>query len=478
MMKLTIVGLGPGHAEDVTRRAWKILHGSEPVYLRTSRHPVVEALECAYQSFDALYESAENFESLYETIAEKIIAAVHEKQQLVYAVPGHPLVGEQTVTLLLQKAGDIAIDIVDGISFIEPTLSLLGIDAMAGLQIHDAAELALLHHPPLNPDQPALIGQIYSQAVASDLKLTLMNQYPDEHPVALLHGAGLPNAIRENLSLYEIDRSPHIAHLTSLYLPALPQPSSFEYFQEIIAHLRAPEGCPWDREQTHLSLRPYLLEEAYEVLEALDKQDADSLCEELGDLLLQVVLHSQIAIEDGSFSMADILAGISAKIVRRHPHVWGENTVVVNNVSDLNRVWEAQKQAEKANIAQKSLLLADVPNAFPALIQAYKYQKKAAKVGFDWADIAPVYGKILEEVEEIRTAPNPDEQGKEIGDLLFAVVNLARWLKVDPEIALRESNQRFRRRFEYIEQHSQQELSQMTLAEMDALWDEAKQQGY
>lgn len=305
-----------------------------------------------------------------------------------------------------------------------------------------------------------------------------MNQYPDEHPVVLLHGAGLPNAIRENLSLYEIDRSPHIAHLTSLYLPALPQPSSFEYFQEIIAHLRAPEGCPWDREQTHLSLRPYLLEEAYEVLEALDQEDSESLCEELGDLLLQVVLHSQIAIEDGSFSMADILAGISAKIVRRHPHVWGENTVVVNNVSDLNRVWEAQKQAEKANTAQKSSLLADVPNAFPALIQAYKYQKKAAKVGFDWADIAPVYGKILEEVEEIRTAPNPDEQSKEIGDLLFAVVNLARWLKVDPEIALRESNQRFRRRFEYIEQHSQQELSQMTLAEMDALWDEAKQKGY
>lgn len=474
-MKLTIVGLGPGHADDVTRRAWRILTEAENLYLRTIRHPVVAEIQRPYESFDALYESAENFENLYQTISEQILAAVYKKGEVVYAVPGHPLVGEQTVSLLLQKTGEIEVEIVDGISFIEPSISMLGIDAMAGLQIHDAAEIALMHHPPLNPDQPALIGQVYSQAVASDVKLTLMNQYPDDHPVILLHGAGLPNAMRENLALYEIDRSPHIAHLTSLYLPPLARPSSFEYLQEIITHLRAPEGCPWDREQTHFSLRPYLLEETYEVLEALDTEDMAALCEELGDLLLQVVLHSQIAIEAGNFTMADILAGLSAKMVRRHPHVWGD--VEVKNVSDLNRVWEAQKQAEKSPDKPKSLL-AEIPNAFPALIQAYKYQKKAAKVGFDWDNIEPVYGKVLEEVEEIRKAENDTERGKEIGDLLFAVVNLARWLKVEPEIALREANQRFRRRFEYIEQHSPKPLQDMTLTEMDALWDEAKQKGY
>ncbi|KAB2903040.1 MAG: nucleoside triphosphate pyrophosphohydrolase [Anaerolineae bacterium] len=476
-MKLTIVGLGPGHEDDITRRAWRILHEAKHLYLRTARHPAVAAIQRDYESFDGLYETANNFESLYETIAGHVLQMVQEHEEVAYAVPGHPLVGEQTVTLLLQKAGEIPVEIVDGMSFIEPSLKLLSIDAMAGLQIHDAAEIAQMHHPPLNPDQPALIGQVYSKAVASDVKLTLMNQYPDEHPVVLLHRAGLPDGIRESLALYEIDRSPHIAHLTTLYLPPLHRASSFEYFQDIIAHLRAPDGCPWDKEQTHLSLRPYLMEETYEVLDALDKEDMTALCEELGDLLLQVVLHSQVAIEEGHFTMADILAGISDKIVRRHPHVWGD--VEVKTVSDLNRVWETQKQAEKTNNGdQPKSLLEGLPAALPALIQAYKYQKKAAKVGFDWGDIAPVYEKVLEEIEEIRHADNPDERTNEIGDLLFAVVNLARWLEVEPEIALRAANQRFRRRFEYIEQYAGRNLKDMTLAEMDLLWNEAKSKGF
>ncbi|MBZ0307332.1 MAG: MazG family protein, partial [Anaerolineae bacterium] len=251
-MKITVVGLGPGHEDDVTRRAWRLLHESKPLYLRTTRHPVVETLQRSYESFDALYETTDNFEKLYETIVERVLEAAREHDEIMYAVPGHPLVGEQTVTLLLQKAGEATVEIVDGLSFIEPSIRLLGIDAMAGLQIQDAAEIAQLYHPPLNPDLPVLLGQVYSRAVASDVKLTLMNQYPDEHPVVLLHGAGLPTAIQENLALYEIDRSPHIAHLTTLYVPPLPRASSFEYFQDIIAHLRAPEGCPWDREQTHL----------------------------------------------------------------------------------------------------------------------------------------------------------------------------------------------------------------------------------
>ncbi|MBZ0307718.1 MAG: nucleoside triphosphate pyrophosphohydrolase, partial [Anaerolineae bacterium] len=191
---------------------------------------------------------------------------------------------------------------------------------------------------------------------------------------------------------------------------------------------------------------------------------------------LQVVLHSQIAIENGSFTMADILAGVSAKIVRRHPHVWGE--VEVKTVSDLNRVWETQKQAEKINKGEApQSILEGLPAALPALIQAYKYQKKAAKVGFDWDTITPVYDKIMEEIEEIRQAADEVERGKEVGDLLFAVANLARWLEVDPEIALRETNQRFRRRFEYIEQQAGRDLKDMTLAQMDLLWDEAKSKG-
>lgn len=474
-MKLIIVGLGPGHPDDVTRRAWRILHEAGELYLRTARHPVVEALNRPYESFDALYEQAQDFDTLYASIVERVLALARRPEGVVYAVPGHPLIGEQTVTLLLEQAGEIPIEIVDGLSFIEPSLTLLKIDGMAGLQIHDAVEIAAMHHPTLNPDHPALLGQLYSAALASDVKLTLMNQYPDEHPVTLLHGAGLSNAIREDLKLYEIDRSPHLAHLSTLYVPPLPVPSSMERFQETIAHLRAPEGCPWDRKQTHLSLRPYLLEEAYEVLEAIEAEDTDALREELGDLLLQVVLHSQIGVDEGEFRLADIVAGINAKIIRRHPHVWGD--AEVHTVEDLQRVWQAQKQAEKAE--QPAFLLDGVPKALPALAQAYAYQKKAAQVGFDWDTIDPVLAKIFEEIEEIKTAADPTALADELGDLLFAVVNWSRWLNIEPETALREANARFRRRFAHVEAGARaqgRQLEQMTLAEMDSLWDQAKQQ--
>lgn len=476
-MKLTILGLGPGSPEDVTRRAWRILHESPVVYLRTARHPVVEALECPYHSFDDLYEQIPDFETLYQTIAARVLELARQPEGVVYAVPGHPLMGEQTVTHLLAQA-EMPVEIVEGLSFLEPTLSMLKLEGMGGVQIHDAIEIGMLHHPPLNPDYPAILGQVYSRRVASDLKLTLMNQYPDEHPVTLLHGAGLPDARREDVPLYAIDRSPHLAHLTTLYLPPLPRASSFERFQETIAHLRAPEGCPWDRKQTHQSLRPYLLEETFEVLEALDNGDSEAICEELGDLLLQVVLHSQIAVEDGSFSMADIVAGVNAKIIRRHPHVWGEG-VTVETEEDLQRVWQAQKAAEKPDSAASKTLLEGVPRGLPALAQADKYQQKAAKVGFDWHEIGPVIAKVFEEIEEIKTAEDAEHQGREIGDLLFAVVNWARWLKIDPETALRETNGRFRRRFEFVEARAAEQgrlLSEMTLAEMDVLWDAAKRQ--
>jgi len=479
-MTLIIIGLGPGNPDDLTRRAWRTLHEAETVYLRTARHPAVDALDCPYQSFDELYENATDFETLYTTIADQVIALAQASSGLVYAVPGHPLVGEHTVTLILEKAKAIHLDvqIIDGLSFIEPTLSILGLDGMAGIQIHDCAEIAYMYHPPLNPDQPAILGQLYNQDTASQVKLTLMNQYPDEHPVVLIHGAGLPDAQREDCKLYEIDRSPHVAHLTTLYVPPLETASGFAAFQETIAHLRSPEGCPWDRKQTHQSLRPYLLEETYEVLEALDNDDMEALADELGDLLLQVVLHSQVAIDDGNFTMNDIVAGVNAKIIRRHPHVWGDQEAETE--ADLQKIWQAQKNAEKETTdTTPESRLDGMPPALPALAQAEKYQSKAAKVGFDWDTIDPVIEKIMEEIDEVKTAPD-DMLTHEIGDLLFAVVNWARWLKVRPEDALREANARFKRRFVYIETKARDrniDLESMTLAQMDELWDAAKAEG-
>ncbi len=481
-MTITIVGLGPGSVDDLSLRAWRTLEAAQTVYLRTERHPCVPHLPQTptYHSFDSVYETTEVFEDVYRQITERLLKAA-QTGDVVYAVPGDPFVGESTTQHLLSaaQAGAVAVEIVSGISFVEPSLRALGVDALDGLQILDGLTVAAMHHPPLNPQYPALLGQVYSRQVANDIKLTLMNQYPDDFPVTLLHGAGTDDAHLESVPLYEIDRSEYIQHLTSLYVPALGEYSSFESFQEVIAHLRAPEGCPWDRKQTHESLRPYLIEEAYEVLEAIDEGDWEALAGELGDLLLQIVLHTQIATEYGEFYMGDVLEHVNRKMIRRHPHVWG--TVDVEGDADRVLVnWEEIKKREKAanGEAPRQSLLDGVPRGAPALMVAYKYTHKAAKVGFDWPDPGGVEDKVREELDEILAEADPQAKAAEIADLMFVLVNWLRWLGVDdPESLMRGVNAKFRRRFEYIEQHAPRDLSEMTLEEMDALWDAAKQSG-
>lgn len=478
-MKITIVGLGPGDPGALTRRAWDALSAAPEVYLRTARHPTVAGLPQgpAYHSFDARYDSAGDFADLYDSIAAEVVALGRRPEGVVYAVPGHPLVGEATVTriLALAEAEAIPVEIVAGVSFVEPALTALRLDATNGLQVLDAVEVAALHHPPINPDAPAFLAQLYNQTIASDVKLVLMNQYPDDHPVALVHAAGTPDERVEKLPLYEIDRSPHLAHLTTLYVAPLPRASSFEAFQETIAHLRAPDGCPWDRKQTHLTLRRNLLEETYEVLDALDADDPDAMREEFGDLLLQVVLHSQIAVDEGEFKMADVIAAINDKIVRRHPHVWGD--VHADDPDQVIANWEQLKKRERQNRGNTHASALDgVPRALPALEQAARYQERAARVGFDWPAVEPVRAKVDEELAELAAAA-PEARADEMGDLLFAVVNWARWLKIDPESALRQANARFARRFRHVERAAAdqgRDLTQMTLDEMDALWEAAK----
>jgi tetrapyrrole methylase family protein/MazG family protein len=431
------------------------------------------------ESFDDIYDSTGDFQIIYRTIVERVLEAARQAD-VVYAVPGDPLVGEATVKMLRERCGDegIPCDLVPGISFIEPILHLLGVDAVDGLQIFDALTLAMGHHPPLNPDLPALLAQVYSRQAASELKLTLMNQYADDFRVALIHRAGV-GGIVEWLPLFAIDRSDQIDHLTSLYVPPLGGMSSFEQFQEVIAHLRAPEGCPWDRKQTHLTLRRYLLEEAYEVLDALDAEDTDALSEELGDLLLQIGLHVQIAVDDGEFHMTDVIRALNAKLIRRHPHVWGPTTV--DGADQVVTNWDAIKQVEKAAGGRQQVSILDgVPRALPALMQAWEYSAKAAKPGFDWPSVDAVLDKVREEFDEVLAAETDERRADELGDLLFAIVNWARWLKIDPEQALRGANARFYRRFRFIEQalaEQSRTLSDSDLSEMDALWKAAKATG-
>lgn len=482
-MTLTIVGLGPGDIDDLTRRAWTAIENAPLVYLRTAQHPCVPQLpnQANTQSFDHLYEDSEKFETVYDGIVAQVLNAA-QAGDVVYAVPGDPFVGESTTPRLIAgcEAAGIPVKVIHGISFIEPMLRHAKIDAIDNLQILDALIVGAMHHPPINPDAPALISQVYSRQVASDVKLTLMNQYPDDFTVKLIHAAGTGEALIEELPLYEIDHSEHIQHLTSLYLPAYGDMSSFERFQEIIAHLRAPEGCPWDRKQTHESLRPFLLEEAYEVLEAIDSGDTDALAEELGDLLLQIVLHTQIAIEDGEFQMTDVLRHVNHKMIRRHPHVWG--TTDVENADDVVTNWEALKKQEKAESGtSRESILDGVPAGLPALMVAQKYQAKAAKVGFDWDKIEDVLAKVREELDEVQAANTPEDRFEEVGDLLFALVNWIRFLEIDdPESALREANLKFYRRFRYIEAAvaaSDKPFEAYTLPELDAFWNAAKAQG-
>ncbi|UCF28207.1 MAG: nucleoside triphosphate pyrophosphohydrolase [Chloroflexota bacterium] len=477
---ITILGLGPGDPALLTRQAWDVLSQASEIHLRTRMHPTIAGFPAKLKvySFDYLYEEGANFEEVYENIVSTVLTLGQRESGVVYGVPGHPFVAEATTPEITRRAKieGVPVSLIEGLSFVDSVFGLLEVDPFPHLALVDALELAGDYHPQFPPSAPVIIAQIHSPAVASNVKLTLMGAYPDDHPVQLVHNAGSANANVESIKLYEMDRSTNIGLLTALYVPPLDSRSSFEGFQDVVAHLRAPEGCPWDREQTHRSLRPFLLEETYEVLSALDEEDQDALSEELGDLLLQIILHAQIASEYGAFNMVDVLKGIQDKLIRRHPHVFGDL-----DVDDKDKVlenWEKLKSAERNEIDKKANgVLEGVSASLPALVQAETYQERVNRVGFDWPNVHGVFEKIEEEILEVKRAESQEEKEDEIGDLLFAVVNLARWMNIDAESALRSANTRFRKRFEELEkgvQRQGRDVSALTMEELDALWNAVK----
>jgi tetrapyrrole methylase family protein/MazG family protein len=457
-----ILGLGPGNPAVLTREAWAVLRAADTVYLRTRKHPTVRGLpgSVRLRSFDRLYAREKDFDAVYNAIVDAIMTAATpsrsrrkaENGPVVYAVPGHPLVGERTTPLILAraKAAGIPVRIVSGVSFVEHALETaalagLALDALDGLQLCDALDFTHAHHPALNPDKPALVAQVYARHVASDLKLTLLNQYPPAHPVHLIRDGRLTTR-----SLAELDHRDDFDHLTSLLIPAMPYVYSFEGLQETIAYLRAPEGCPWDREQTHQSLRVTLLEEAFEVLTAIDDDDMPALKEELGDLLLNVILQAQIATEEESFRMGDVVASIDAKLKRRHPHIFGGQTV--RDSAEVIANWDAIKKQERAvrGKAETSALDGIAP-ALPALAQAQKIAHRADRAGFRWKDNRKRYDKVLEELAEVRKARTPANRQEEFGDLIFTIAYWADGFGIDIETAAREANRKFSKRFRALE---------------------------
>jgi len=350
---------------------------------------------------------------------------------------------------------------------------LAKLPATDNLILVHAPSMMAQYHPTFPPHMPALVHGIASAEQLAKVHTLLLLVYPPDHPIQLITEK---DTASQALAAIPIDRL--MDYPIALYVSSLGPNTSLEEFQELIAHLRAPDGCPWDREQTHQSLRRNLIEETYEVVEALDADDPAAMQEEFGDLMVQVALHAQIASEAGEFRMADVLNGIITKLIARHPHVFGD--VQLGDAEAVIANWENLKAAERKQKGAEKGLLDGVSAALPALSQAEAYTSRAARVGFEWPNIEGVLGDVAEEIQEFRAeAAGTPEQEAEFGDILFALVNLSRWLKIDAEAALRAANTRFRKRFAFVEAGARAQsrpLSELTLDEMNALWEESKRQ--
>ncbi|KML41515.1 nucleoside triphosphate pyrophosphohydrolase [Cytobacillus firmus] len=484
MKKITILGLGAGDLNQLPFGVYRQLKNTEALYLRTKEHPVLRDLEqegLTYQSFDHIYEKHEQFEEVYEEICEFLLNEALAKE-ITYGVPGHPLVAERTVQLLIERAPQRGIEIIigGGQSFLDPLFQSLKIDPIEGFQLLDGTDLK---RDEIQVVQHVIIGQVYDQFIASDVKLTLMEKLPYDYEVYIVTAAGSSEEVIKKVQLHELDHNMELNNLTSVYVPPVKDETvlykDFSKLRSIIAELRGPNGCPWDKKQTHESLKKYLIEEAYELIEAIDNEDTEHMTEELGDVLLQVMLHAQIGEDEGYFAIDDVIEGLSEKMVRRHPHVFGD--AQAENEEDVLKNWQSIKQEEKGD--NQESMMDSVPKSFPNLMRAAEIQKKAAKAGFDWKEVEPAWEKVKEEIAEFEkeAADFSPEMEPEFGDILFALVNIARFYKIDAEDAVRKTNEKFIRRFKYVEERvmmSGRKFEDFTLEQLDEFWNEAKSKGY
>ena len=472
---ITIVGLGPGGREYVTQQTLDAIDATRHRFVRTTKHPSAALVPDA-TSFDDVYEAADTFADVYAEITRRLVDAAGEHGHILYAVPGSPLVLERSVAHL-RADSRVECTVLPALSFLDLAYAALGIDPVeCAVTLVDGHEFATAA---AGRNGPMLVAHTHANWVLSDIKLAVDGADGDE-PVVILQRLGTPEQHIVHTTWAELDRAVEADHLTCVYIPHLGSPigHSLVRFHELARTLR--EQCPWDKEQTHQSLIKYLLEETYEVVDALQDLDPEepltdsALIEELGDLLYQIEFHATIAEQEGRFTMTDVVDGVHDKLVRRHPHVFGE--VVADDAGTVVANWDAIKHAEKG----RTSVFDGVATSQPSLSYAYHVQRKAAKVGFDWPDVDGALPKIAEEAAELSDAIADGDQARlddELGDLLFAVVNVARHLDVEPEAALRAAAHKFRRRFEHVEQLAVQRgivLGSADLETLDALWDEVK----
>ena len=478
---LKIMGLGPGAYEALTIGALKELKNNKNIYFRTEKHPTVDFLKdegIKFESYDHAYEKYDSFDDVYKYIAEDLITKIKDDEDLIYAVPGHPLVAEKSVINLIElcKENNIQYEVLPAVSFVDAMMEALQVDPIEGVKIIDAFDMK---NQILDKRVGTIITQVYNNFIASEVKLRLLEGYEDDTEIIFVRAAGVEGleSVRK-IPLYELDWQEDIDYLTSIYIPKdLGNKKDFQDLLDIIETLRNPGGCPWDREQTHESLKSALLEECYEVIDAIENEDEDALIEELGDVLLQVVFHASIGKEDGYFDIMDVIGGISNKMINRHPHVFGNEEANTSEQVLVN--WDEIKKEEKG-IKTLTEEMQNIAKSLPAATRAYKVQKKAKKVGFDWDDVNCAMDKVKEELNEIKEVYNCEDKSiieGEVGDLLFACINVARFLEVDGELALDKTIKKFIKRFSYIENEAiknNKNLKDMTLEEMDKLWEEAK----
>ena len=471
--RVVIVGLGPAGPDLLPPLVTAAIDRIQHRYLRTERHPAAEVLTRAgCTTFDHLYEQAVGIDEVYAGIVDALVAGASEHGEVLYAVPGSPAVAERTVELL-RADPRVQTDVLAAMSFLDLAWIRLGIDPLsAGVRVVDGHRFA---RDAAGERGPMLVAQCDSRTVLSDIKLAL-DSAPSANPI-VVQRLGLPDEAVFEVAWEDLDRAVVPDHLTSVYLPEVAAPVGAELigFWELMRTLR--QACPWDREQTHQSLTRHLVEETYEVLEAIEQLETegyDHLEEELGDLLLQVYFHANLAAEAGAFTIADVARGIHDKMVARHPHVFGAGAgagAEDAGAAAVELTWEERKRQEKGREGATD----GIPDGLPALLHAAKAGKRAAAVGFDWTDVEPVYAKVTEELDELRADPSADE----LGDLLFAVVNVARHLDLDPEGALRQATAKFKARFALVERAAATQGLDLRAApptQIDALWEDAKAQ--
>jgi len=500
---VTVVGLGPGPIGLVTQETIDAIAASTTRFVRTTRHPSASLVDQAV-SFDDEYERHDTFAEVYAAIAARVADAALSNGSALYAVPGSPGVLEDGVRRLLADAR-LDVRVLSAVSFLDLAWLRLGIDPVdVGVRMVDAHRFA---EAAANSTGPFLVAQCHADWVLSQVKLAHESARGDER-VVVLHHLGLADERVIDTTWDDLDRLERAHeltadHLTSLYIPQLAEPVAGEMARLHALARTLREQCPWDREQTHASLVRYLIEETYEVVDALNALDEDdpstddALIEELGDLLYQIEFHTTIAEQQGRFSLADVARTTHDKLVRRHPHVFGD--VQATTAGDVVTTWDEIKRAERAAKSAGTTrdgvtpagtardgdapdFFAGVSRAAPSLSLAQKLQKRAAEVGFDWPDVRGASAKLDEEIAELRVAAetgDPAVVRMELGDVLFSVVNVARKLGLDAETALRGAADKFVARFTRVQQLASQrgvDLAECDLVQLDSLWDEAKRQ--